>query len=311
MDEQLYDCVVVGAGPAGLSASLLLARYRRRCITLHHNSPRNIHSGAVHGLLGHDGIHPAELLQRGSDEVRKYGGLIAEAFVLKAEQVGDDHFRVTAKVSGKGEQTFTTRRLLLATGLRDRTPDCPGFSEFYGASVHHCPDCDGFEARGKRVAVLGPGKKGVGYALEFLTWTDQLTLITEGEEDDITPEHRTKLARSNIEVISKRIGALEGDLIMRQIERVRFTDGSVLLCDALFFNLGTEPACRLHEELGCRVDRERGLVWVDEKQESSVKGVYVAGDLTRTSQLASVAISEGAAAAVHIHKSLYPEQWRV
>ena len=310
MEDQLYDCIVVGGGPAGLSASLLLARYRRRFITLHHNSPRNVYSSGVHGLLGHDGIHPEELLKRGSDEVRKYGGLIAEAFVTKAEIVGD-HFRITAKVSGKEEQTFDSRRLLLATGLRDRTPDCPGFHEFYGTSVHHCPDCDGFESLGKRVAILRPGKKGVGYALEFLTWTDQLTLITEGGESDITPEHRLKLARFNIEVLSKRVSALEGDLALRQIERVRFRDGSVLLCDALFFNLGTEPSCRLHEELGCRVDRERGLVWVDEKQESSVKGVYVAGDLTPTSQLASVAISEGATAAVHIHKSLYPEGWRV
>lgn len=310
MKEQLYDCIVIGAGPAGLSASLLLARYQRRFITFHQNSPRNLSSHGVHGFLGHDGIRPVELLRRGHDEVRKYGGQIVEGCVTNAVKVTDDNFRVTVSTTGDDERVFAARRLLLATGLRDRTPVCAGFRDFYGTSVHHCPDCDGFEARGQRIAVLGRGRKTVGYALEFLTWTDQLTLITDGDDGDMTEEHRARLARFNIPVCDRRVSALEGDVATGQLERVRFTDGTALACDALFFNLGTEPACCLHEMLGCRVDEERGLIPVDEKQESSVRGVYVAGDLTPTPQLVAVAVSEGASAALHIHKSLYPEEWR-
>lgn len=271
-----------------------------------------MYSNGVHGLLGHDGIRPSKLLRQGCDEVEKYGGRIVEACGTKVEKVGEDHFRVTIEGGGYQEgQIFDSRRLLLATGLRDRTPDCPGFREFYGVSVHHCPDCDGFEATSKHVAVLAKGKNAVGYTLEFLTWTDHLSLITDGDEGGITGEDRSLLARLKIPVLNGGVSALEGNFATKQIERVRFTDGDSLDCDALFFNLGAEPSsCGLHEMLGCRVDVERNLLTVDEKQESSVRGIYVAGDLTPTPQLVAVAISEGATAALHLHKSLYPEEWR-
>ncbi len=307
----MYDCIVIGAGPAGLSGALFLARYRRRVLTFHHNSPRNLYSHGVHGFLGHDGIMPTELLARGRDEVTKYGGLIVEGCVSGVEQVGEEHFRVTTGEAREGEQNFDARRLLLATGLRDLTPDCPGFREFYGGTVHHCPDCDGYEVAGKRVAVLGKGKATAGFTLNLLTWTDKLTLITEGDAGDMTEEHRAKLAQFEIPILDRRISRLEGDTEKCLLERVCFDDGSVLECDALFFNLGTEPASGLHTMLGCKLDEECGLLWVDDEQQTSVRGVYAAGDLTPNSQLAVVAAAEGAMAAIHIHKSLIPEEQRV
>ncbi|HEY0005996.1 MAG TPA: NAD(P)/FAD-dependent oxidoreductase [Pyrinomonadaceae bacterium] len=312
MSEQLYDCIVVGAGPAGLSASLFLARYRRRVLTFHYYSPRNIYSHGIHGFLGHDGIKPMELLERGRSEVTKYGGLIVEGCVTKAEKLDEEHFRLTAGEEKTGVQTFEARRLLLATGLRDLTPDCPGFRDFYGQSVFHCPDCDGFEVAGKRVAVLGRGIEAIGFTLNLLTWTDKLTLITDGDPGNITDEHLARLSAFHIPVTNQRVAALEGDIKSTQLERVRFRDGETLECDALFFNLGTEPSSDLHEMLGCKLDAECGLVQIDEEdQQTSVKGVYAAGDLTPRSQLAVVAAAEGAMAAIHIHKSLIPENRRV
>ena len=125
MVDDLYDCIVIGAGPAGLSASLFLARYLRRTLTFHHNSPRNEYAHGVHGFLGHHGIRPGELLARGRDEVTSHGGLIIEACVTKVEKVSAERFRVFA--GDEEERVFEARRLLLATGLRDLTPDCPGF----------------------------------------------------------------------------------------------------------------------------------------------------------------------------------------
>ena len=311
MAEQLYDCIVIGAGPAGLSASLFLARYRRRVLTFHHNSPRNIYSHGVHGFLGHDGIHPEALLERGRGEVTSYGGLIVEGCVTKVERVGEECFRVTTGDDKIVGQSFDARRLVLATGLRDLTPDCPGFREFYGLSVHHCPDCDGFETTGKRLAVLGNGQKTVGFALSLLTWTDRLTLITGGEPGDMTDEHRARLKEFGINILDRQVVALEGDEENGQLRRARLDDGEAVECDALFFNLGTEPASNLHEMLGCRLDPECGLVWVDDEQQTSVPGVYAAGDLTPKSQLAVVAAAEGAMAAIHVHKSLIPESQRV
>jgi thioredoxin reductase len=311
MEQGVYDCIVVGAGPAGLSAALFLARYRRRILTFHNSSPRNLYSHGVHGFLGHHGITPEELLARGRDEVMKHGGLVAEGCVTKVEKVEEELFRVTTGDEAEAVETFQARRILLATGLRDLTPDCPGFRDFYGTTVFHCPDCDGFEVTGKRVAVLGSGRETVGFTLNLLTWTDKLTLITDGHGEELTEEHRAKLAEFEIAVTDRRVTGLYGDAEAHKVGRVCFDEGEALETDALFFNLGTIPASNLHEMLGCKLDEECGLVWVDEEQQTSVAGVYAAGDITPRSQLAVVAAAEGAMAAIHIHKSLIPEERRI
>ena len=305
MVDDLYDCIVIGAGPAGLSASLFLARYLRRTLTFHHNSPRNEYAHGVHGFLGHDGIPPAELLARGRDEVTTYGGLIIEACVNTAERVAPERFRISAGNQGSEPRVFEARRLLLATGLRDLTPDCPGFREFYGSSVHHCPDCDGYEVKDKRVAILAYGDNAAGFTKNLLTWTSQITLLTDKHE--LALSDRAKLADLDVPIRTEAIVSLDGDKSSGQLQRVLFKDGEPLECDALFFNLGTELATNFHETLGCRLDPECGLVWVDETQQTSVKGVYAAGDVTPNSQLAVVAAAEGAMAAIHIHRSLIPE----
>jgi thioredoxin reductase len=307
MMDVLYDCIVIGAGPAGLSASLFLARYLRRTLTFHHNSPRNEYAHGVHGFLGHHGIQPNELLARGRDEVTKHGGLIIEACVNRVERVEDERFRVLAG-AGDSESQFEARRLLLATGLRDLTPDCPGFREFYGSSVFHCPDCDGYEVKDKRVAVLAHGDTAVPFVGNLLNWTSRITLLTDRK--GLSEDDRVKLEALDVAVRTETVATLEGDEATRQLQRVLFSVGEPLECDALFFNLGTKLATNLHETLGCRLDPECDLLWVDETQQTTVTGVYAAGDITPRSQLAVVAAAEGAMAAIHIHRSLIPEERR-
>jgi thioredoxin reductase len=308
MVNHLFDCIVIGAGPAGLSASLFLARYLRRTLTFHHNSPRNEYAHGVHGFLGHHGIGPAELLARGRDEVTSHGGLIVEACVTAVEKASPEGFRVFAGLEGN-EQSFEARRLVLATGLRDLTPDCPGFRDFYGSSVHHCPDCDGYEVKDKRVAVLSNGRHAAGFTANLLTWTKHLTLLTDQKE--IPPGDRAKLEGLDVAVRTEAVVGLEGDKPMGKLERVLFAEGEPLECDALFFNLGTEIGTNFHETLGCRLDDDCELVWVDKTQQTSVEGVYAAGDITPHSQLAVVAAAEGAMAAIHIHRSLISEERRL
>jgi thioredoxin reductase len=309
MVDDLYDCIVIGAGPAGLSASLFLARYLHRTLTFHHNSPRNEYAHGIHGFLGHDGIRPNELLARGRDEVTSYGGLIVEACVNAVERIAPEHFRVLAGSEGTESQAFEARRVLLATGLRDLTPDCPGFREFYGLSVHHCPDCDGYEVRDKRVAVLAHGNNAAGFTANLLTWTRQLTLLTD--QNELSSNDRAKLAELDVVIRTDALVALEGDKSTGQLQRVLFAEGEPLECDALFFNLGTELASNFHETLGCRLDPECDLLWVDETRQTSVNGVYAAGDMTPHSQLAVVAAAEGAMAAIHIHRSLTQEERQI
>ena len=239
-----------------------------------------------------------------------HGGLIVEACVTSAEKLGSDCFQLSAERPGRSE-TFQARRVLLATGLRDLTPACTGFREFYGTSVHHCPDCDGYESKDKRIVVLGGGKRTVGFALSLLTWTNRVTLITGGDPADMTSDDRVKLTSLDIQIIDRRIIALEGDLKSKQLQRVRLEEGDSIECESLFFNLGTELASNLHAMLGCKLDEESGLVWVDESQQTSVPGVYAAGDITPNSQLAVVAAAEGAMSAIHLHKSLIPSEQKI
>lgn len=311
MSDPLYDCVVVGAGPAGLSASLFLARYRLRAMTFHYFSPRNIYSHGVHGFLGHHGILPRDLLVRGREEVELHGGRVVDGCVRRAERTAGGLFRVGVGNGDEPDYAVEARRLVLATGLKDLTPDCPGFREFYGVSVFHCPDCDGFEMTGKRLAVLARGPDAAGFALNLLTWTDRVTLVTAGDRREVTAEHRARLAELGVPILDKDVARLEGDEAEHRLERVRFDDGSALECDAVFFSLGTEPVSRLHEMLGCELDPACGLVWVDDTQQTSVEGVYAAGDLTPKSQLAVVAAAEGAMAAIHVRKSLMPPERRL
>ncbi len=309
MIDAPYDCIIIGAGPAGLSASLFLARYLHRTLTFHHNSPRNEYAHGIHGFLGHHGIRPNELLARGRDEVTTHGGLIVEACVNTVEKISSERFRVVVDSEGTEPKTFEARRLLLATGLRDLTPDCPGFREFYGSSVHHCPDCDGYEVKDKRVAVLARGDNSAAFTANLLTWTRRLTLLTD--QSEISKQDRAKLAALDVAIRTEGVVGLEGDTSTQQLQRVLFAEGEPLECDALFFNLGTELATDFHETLGCRLDPECGLLWVDDTQQTSVEGVYAAGDITPRSQLAVVAAAEGAMAAIHIHRSLVPKERQI
>ena len=295
----LFDCIVIGAGPAGLSAALMFARYGRATLTFHHNRPRNAFARGIHGFLGHDGISPADLLERGRAEVARYGGRIVETAVEAVAREGDV-FTVRAATA------YRTRCVLLATGLRDIVPECRGFADFYGTSVHHCPDCDGYEVRGKRVGVLSRGHEAVALLKELRVWTSQLTLLTDGDDGEFDRDDREWMGGCGIPVHRQRITAMEGHTESRRIQRVRLADGSLVPCDALFFHLGTVPASNFHESLGCEMDGD--LIRVGPDQQTSVPGVYAAGDITPVSQMAVVAAAEGSKAAVQIHKALLAKE---
>ena len=172
--------------------------------------------------------------------------------------------------------------------------------------MFHCPDCDGYEVKDKRVAVLAYDKNAAGFTSNLLTWTRHITLLTDQRE--ISNDDRAKLAKLDVAIRADAVVALEGDASTKQLQRVVFAEGEPLECDALFFNLGTELATNFHETLACRLDPECGLLWVDETQQTSVEGVYGAGDITPNSQLAVVAAAEGAMAAIQIHRSLKTDQ---
>ena len=169
-----WDCIIVGAGPAGLNAALVLGRARRRVLVLDSARPRNYATHEMHGVLGHDGLDPADLRARGRTELGRYGVEVVTAEVQEAEAL-DGTVRVT---SSRGAEL--TRTVLLATGMLDEVPDILGFADVWGTSAHTCPYCDGFEHRDERLAILAAGARGAHLAILLRQWSDDVLLLSNG-----------------------------------------------------------------------------------------------------------------------------------
>jgi thioredoxin reductase (NADPH) len=296
-----YDVAIVGGGPAGLTAGLWSARYLHSAIVIDSGDPRNWETRGINGYLGHAGITPAELRGIGRDECRKYGATLLDGVVLTIEKRDDEDFDLAIE----GGERIHARRLLLAYGLRDVWPEIPGLARVYGANAHVCPDCDGYEARGRKIVVIGSGRRAVGMALNLSTWTDQIIICTNGMPAEIDePEYCTKLDRLNIPVITNAVRRVCYD--GSTIHCLELDNGMSLDAEKVFFTLAQYPSDDLGAQLGCERD-SGGHIVVDDGMHTSVQNVYAAGDLAPGPQLAIAAAADGAIAALHMHKSLVPE----
>lgn len=296
-----YDVAIVGGGPAGLSASIWLARYLHRVVLVDSGDPRNWETRGINGFLGHPDVRPGKLRGEGRDEARKSGVELVDAECERAVRHGAEHFELTLADGS----ALHARRLLLAIGLKDVWPDIPGLARVYGSTAHVCPDCDGRECEGKKVVVIGSGRKAVGMALDLTTWTRDIIICTNGEPADFDlPEYCEKLDALNIPVIEHPINRI--DHSGSHVHSLTFESGMVLDTDKIFFSIGQYPADDLGAQLAC--DRDSGgHIIVDDAYHTSVRNCFAAGDIVPGPQLAIAAASDGAIAALAIHKTLVPE----
>ena len=300
---QSYDVAIIGGGPAGLTAALFLARYLHTVVLIDSGDPRNWQTRGINGFLGNPGVRPAELRGKARDELRKYGVQLIDATVDKVAQTKED-FTVTVE-SG---DSYSAKRLLLAIGLKDVWPEVDGLEHAFGDTVHVCPDCDGYEARDKKVVVIGLGRRAVGMALNLTTWTKQIVICSNGPDASMTEELAKKLDKLNIPTIDAKITRLVArGSAARALE---FEGGMQLDCEKIFFSIGQYPADALGVHLGCKRD-EHGQIIIDEAHHTSVENVFAAGDIAPGPQLAIRAAAGGAVAAMSIHKSLVPEERRL
>jgi thioredoxin reductase len=290
----MYDVIVVGGGPAGLSAALMLGRCQRRVLLCDRGEPRNRRSAALHGYLTRDGIAPADFNAAGRRELAQYGVEFLAVAVSTARRAKGS-FEVSL-ADGRRERS---RFLLLATGVRDELPQAEGAAECYGRSVFHCPYCDGWEWRGRRLAVLGRGSKAVPLALSLKTWSPDVVLCADGGRIDAAV--RARLKRNAIAVRLARVTRLEHDNGL--LTAIVFRDGEELPRDAVFFTTGQHPQDDLAARLGCSFTR-RGTVNTGASCDTNIGGVFVAGDASRDAQFVVVAAAEGVKAAVAINKAL-------
>ena len=290
------DVVIVGGGPAGLSAALILARARRRVVVCDAGRPRNASASALHGFLTRDGTPPLELRRLAREDLARYDTVeILDTEVRDAicESAG---FSV---VLADGRR-LRSRKLLLATGVVDHVPEIEGLQEMYGRSVFHCPYCDGWEVRDRPLAIYGRGERGAGLSLELTGWSRNLVLVTDGPSE-IEPAELTRLRTHGIAVDERRVARLEGR--DGQLERIVFLQGPPLPRHAMFFTTGQSQHSALTVQLGCRFN-DKGTVRTGPYQTTHLPGLYVAGDASRAVQWVVVAAAEGAEAAFAISQTL-------
>jgi len=300
MTPERYDVAVIGGGPAGLAAALWLARYQHAVVVIDAGDPRNWETRGINGYLGHLGIRSPELRAIGREECSKYGVAFVDGRVDRALVETGELFAVHLADGGAIE----ARRLLLAIGIKDVWPDIPGLDRCYGETIHVCPDCDGYETKGKKTVVVGKGRKAVGMALALTTWTREIVICTNGEKPEIDEDLLDMLKPLNIPVLDAPIKCVVSK--STEIIGIDLAGGMSLDCERLYFAIGQYPADDLGAQLGCKRD-EMGRLVIDDRNHTSVLNVFAAGDIAPGPQVAIVAAASGAVAAIAIHSSLVPD----
>lgn len=297
----LLDAIIVGGSFAGLSAAMQLGRARKTVLVIDSGRPRNRFSDASHGFFGRDGASPVAMISEAQRQVGAYPSVqFAGGEAVRASRE-DAAFAVTL-----GDGTIArSRKLVLAFGVQDVLPDLPGLRERWGRTVLHCPYCHGYELDQAPLGVLTLGPLSAHQALLIADW-GPVTLFTDGR-DDLDADMRAKLARRLVAIETARVVALEGEL--PALAGVRLADGRLVPVVALFIAAPTRMGSTMPEQLGCAF--EDGLVGpmlvTDATKQTTVAGVYAAGDVALPGSNVALAVSDGAMAAVHLHRALVAE----
>ena len=296
----LYDVIIVGGGPAGLSCALILGRCQRSIIVFDAGNPRNKSSHALHAFITRDGTSPIDFLISAREEVKKYGVVLRHENIVTAHKIPEGFNIIT-----ESGLSFQSKKLVLATGVQDRLPLIPNIEKFYSVSVHHCPYCDGWEERNKPMGIYALKRGGaIELSITMKTWSNDITLFTRGvkgfskEDAKLLTEHGIKLHNGKITGVEGNDGVLD-HIIMSNHEKVPIK--------SLFFSTGNTQHSTLAGQLECECT-QKGAINYNNTQETNVPGLYVAGDMAKDMQLIIVAAAEGAKAGVVINKVLNQEK---
>ena len=296
MDSELYDCVVVGAGAAGLSAALVLGRARVRTLVVDAGEQSNLASTGIGGLLGADQSPPAAFYAAARDEVGRYEAVQLRDGAVTGGSRGEDGV-FTLTLDGGGAQV-RARRVLLATGMTYNYPDVPGFAEAWGHDVFHCPFCHGWEHRDRPLGVVAGGGSGHHRALLLRQWSDHVTLYINGEDEDLTPEQLDDVWSRGIAVETQPLARF-GDGV------VTLADGTTKACAGLLVPVTLHQRSALAEQLGAELSSEVTPLHADAIVANPMQtGLAAAGDAAGMMPSVANAVAAGSNAASMIVGSL-------
>lgn len=293
-----YDAIIVGGSFAGLSAALYIARARRRVCVIDAGAPRNRFADASHGFFAQDGENPLAMIAAARAQLAGYpnAGFVAGEAV-SARAAGDGF-----AVSLAGGQRLEASKLVLAFGIRDILPDLPGLAERWGASVLHCPYCHGFEFAGRMLGVLFAGPKSLHQAELIAEWGPTTLFLNGNPAPDA--EACTRLAARKIRIETGSVRALAGEA--RALSALAMADGRTIPLEALFVGPRYRLNSPLAEQLSCAVDEGMlgPTIRTDAMKETTVPGVYAAGDAARFPHSVALASADGVTAGVSLHQTL-------
>lgn len=296
-NPKIWDVIIVGAGPAGSSAAMVLARVRRNVLMIDNGKPRNERSQGMHNYLTRDGILPTEYIALAHEELSRYGVQHVRAIAVGVRRLDTHGF----EVRDSNNKFYLAKRLLLATGVTDIIPDIPGMQDLWGKGVYHCPFCDGYELCDKNIGLYARRFNGFGMAIALRELSASVTLFTDGR-GYLSSAQRSQLDGRGIRVMHTRISELtctEDD----KLTCVTLKNGDSIPCDAVFVHHGHKPNNDLLIQLGARMSG-KGAAITNRKQACSIPGLYVAGDAAIDIHFVVVAAAEGAKAGVAIHDDL-------
>lgn len=297
----IYDCAIIGGGPAGLNAALVLGRARRKVALLDNNQPRNAVTHASHGFLTRDGITPSEFRRIAYEEVTSYPSVEHHPLTVMDIQKIPEGFLIMA-----GDQVIRARKLLITTGMKETVPDIPGLKELYGKSLFHCPYCDGWELRDRPLIVIAENEGLFHLAKLLYNWSRDLVICSNGRSI-LTDEQKQKLIGYNITVSEKKVAAFHGkDGILQEVE---FVDGSKIRRTGGFVTPHWQSNFVFSERLGLETNALGGVI-ADATGKTGITGIFAAGEAASgaPSQLI-VAAAAGSVAAASLNLELTEEEF--
>jgi len=296
----LLDVIIVGGGPAGLNAAVVLGRCQRKVLLFDTDYQRNRLSHGIHNYLTRDCMLPEAFIDIGQKEIKKYAVVLKKKQIVNVSKREDGIFIL----KDSNGAFYCSKKILITTGVIDHLPEVEGFKEFYGRSIFHCPYCDAWEVRNKKIAVYAKNKNGFELALSLSTWSKSIKYFTDGKKY-LKPEEIEILGQYNIPIIIDPIYKLEDR--NGKLQKILLKNGKKYTCDALFFVNGYSPQSNLVEQLGANITKKK-MVVTNKYQQTNVPGVFVAGDADKDMHFVVIAAAEGAKAAVVINKELQKEE---
>ncbi|HTE24885.1 NAD(P)/FAD-dependent oxidoreductase [Flavitalea sp.] len=296
----LSDVIIIGGSYAGLSAAMALGRSMREVLIVDGGNPCNKPVPRSHNLLGQDGRSPSVITSIARQEVLQYPTVNFLKDIVETAKAVDDYFELTT-ITG---QVLQAKKILLTTGLKDEMPEINGFEACWGISVLHCPYCHGYEFRGINTVIIASGTTAFEFAELISHWTDKLSLVTNGEAE-LEKDQYQLLAEKNIKIIETKINRLHHT--NGYLQCIYFEDGTSMDANVAYARPFMKQHSTLPEELGCEFHNIH--IKVDQYQQTSVRGVFAAGDNCSPLRSLANAIAAGGVAGAFINKELIQSEF--